>query len=282
MLGSRFSTAAGGKGANQAVAASRLGAQVTMVGCVGNDPYGEILLQGLNTDGVETRFVRKAAGSHTGVALITVAEGGENSIIVISGANWQLTTDDVARAVAEIAAADLLVLQLETPLEVVDYAVRVALDQHVPVVLNPAPARPLPSDLLASVDYLVLNESEASLLSGGTVNDLASAEKAAEHIRQQGVGVVILTRGSRGAFVSAKTGSFTVPAFPVTPVDTTAAGDAFVGGLAYGLALKKPLPEAARFAAAAGGLATTKVGAQPSLPGVDEVERLLLAHPERR
>ena len=275
VLGSHFNTAAGGKGANQAVAAARLGAQVTMVGCVGGDDYGRQLLAGLQADGVDTQFVRVDAGAHSGVALITVDDAGENSIVVISGANWQLTQADVAAAEAVIAAADMLVLQLESSLEVVVYAAEMAARHAVPVLLNPAPARPLPARLLANIAYLIPNESEAALLADCAVDDMAGVETAVHRLREQGVAHVILTMGSRGAYLHSGDESHMVPAFPVQPVDTTAAGDAFVAGVAVAVAEGRPLTEAARFAAAAGALAATQHGAQPSLPTRTAVQQLL-------
>jgi len=164
VLGSGFGTAAGGKGANQAVAAARLGAQVTMVGCVGGDAYGQELLASLSVDGVGTQFVRVIDDAHTGVALITVDDAGENSIVVISGANWLLTQADVMAAESAIAKADVLILQLESPLEVVTFAAKMAARHGVAVLLNPAPARPLPADLLANTTYLIPNESEARIV----------------------------------------------------------------------------------------------------------------------
>ncbi len=281
VLGSHFSTVAGGKGANQAVAAARLGAQVTMVGCVGGDDYGRQLLAGLQADGVDTQFVRVAADAHTGVALITVDDVGENSIVVISGANWQLTQADVAAAETAIAEADMLMLQLESPLEVVAYAAEVAARHGVPVLLNPAPARPLPAALLANITTLIPNESEAALLAGCTVDDMAVAvrtagvETAVRRLRQQGVATVILTMGSRGAYLHSGDVSLMVSAFPVQAVDTTAAGDAFVAGVAVAMGEGRPLPEAVRFAAAVGALAATQYGAQPSLPTRTAVQQIL-------
>lgn len=275
VLGSAFTTAGGGKGANQAVAASRLGAQVTMVGRVGADSYGDALLQGLQSDGVDTRFVQCDPDQPTGLALITVDDHGENNIVVVSGANWRVSTADIERAADEIASADVLVLQLEIPLESVEYAARIAHHRHVPVILNPAPAQPLPTSLLQYVAYLVPNESEAALLSGTAVTELHTAQTAIERIHQLGIKTIIMTRGSQGAFVSGASGSYSVPAFHVNPVDTTAAGDAFVAGLAFGIAAKQPLRQSVRLAAAAGALATTKAGAQPSLPDASQVERLL-------
>jgi ribokinase len=278
VLGNTFHTAAGGKGANQAVAAARLGAQVTMVGCVGDDDYGQALVQGLQADDVDTRFIRRDRKHHTGVALITVGENGENSIVVISGANWHITQSDIDIAANELANADILVLQLETPIEIVEYAASIAHDHHVPIILNPAPARALSSKLLNCITYLVLNESEASLLSGIMVRDLATAELAIASLRRQGVEVVILTMGSQGAYGSDVSGSIAVPAFPVEVIDTTAAGDAFIGGLTFAIGNKQPLEEAVRIAAAAGALATTKAGAQPSLPYAIQVEQLIRSH----
>ncbi|HSQ25807.1 MAG TPA: ribokinase [Anaerolineales bacterium] len=275
VLGSTFATAGGGKGANQAVAAARLGARVSMVGRVGDDSYGDVLLQSLQSDGVDTRFVQRDPNQPTGLALITVDDHGENSIVVVSGANWQVSTADIERAADEIANADALVLQLEIPLESVEYAVRLAHQRQIPVILNPAPAQALPASLLQHVAYLVPNESEAALLSGTTVTDSHTAQEAIARIRQSGVNTVIMTRGSQGAFVSGASGTYSVPAFQVNPVDTTAAGDAFVAGLAFGIASNQPLKQAVRLAAAAGALATTKPGAQPSLPNAAQVERLL-------
>ena len=266
VLGHEFSTAAGGKGANQAVAAARLGAQVTMVGCVGGDAYGQQLVTRLRQDGVDTQFVTTVAGSHTGVALITVDDAGENSILVISGANWQLSKADVNAAESTIAAADSLVLQLESPLDVVIYAAEMAVRHHVPVILNPAPARPLPPSLLALITYLIPNETEAALLADCPVNDMVGVETAVHRLREAGAANVILTMGSRGAYLHSDRASLAIPAFPVRPVDTTAAGDAFVAGLAVAVGEKRPLLEAVRFAAVVGALATTKPGAQPSLP----------------
>lgn len=284
ILGHGFHTAAGGKGANQAVAAARLGAQVSMVGRVGDDAYGQALRDNLAADGVDTSLVQIDPETHTGVALITVDESGENSIVVSSGANWQMSAADVNSAETTIAGADMLLLQLETRPQVVERAVELAARHGVPIVLNPAPARPLPPELLAQVTYLIPNESETALLSGQTVTDrsaersrrsLDSARVAARHLRSKGVGTVVLTLGGQGALLIAAGQEKHVPAFAVEVVDTTAAGDAFVAGFAVAVASGQSLPEAVRFAAAAGALATTKLGAQPSLPTLGEVERLL-------
>lgn len=275
IIGGAFHTVPGGKGANQAVAAARLGTQVSMVGRVGRDAFGETLLGNLEEDGIEHDFVVQDGEAATGVALIVVDDNGENSIVVSSGANMRLSPADVEAAEAVIAAADVLILQLEVPLESVIRSAELARGHGVRVVLNPAPARPLPDRLLSLVDVLVPNETEAALLTGLPVGTQEEAEAAAGALLGSGVDTVILTLGERGA-LPAHAGEMRVsPAFKVQPVDTTAAGDAFVAGLAVALAEGKGLDEAVRWGNAAGGLATTRLGAQPSLPSREAVEQLL-------
>lgn len=274
VLGHKFHTAPGGKGANQAVAAARLGAQVAMVGRVGDDDYGRALLATLASDGVDTKHVTVDPEASTGVALIELDDAGENSIVVISGANMRLTPTDVQAAESMLAASDVLLLQLESPLPVLEHAIPAARAHGVTVVLNPAPARVLPAQLLREVDYLVPNETEAGLLVGREVSGTASARDAAHILRGKGVGTVILTLGGQGALLVGED-DILVPAFKVKVVDTTAAGDAFVAGFAVALAAGRDLEEAVCFANAAGALATTRLGAQPSLPTRTEVEALL-------
>jgi ribokinase len=211
----------------------------------------------------------------TGVALIVVDDNGENSIVVASGANMHLTLADVEAAEAVIAAADVLILQLEVPLECVIRSAELARAHRVKVVLNPAPARPVPDRLLSMVDVLVPNESEAALLAGLPVGTPSEAMKAARELLGSGVGTVILTLGERGALPAQGREMQAVPAFDVKAVDTTAAGDAFMAGLAVALAEGKGLEEAVRQGNAAGGLAATKLGAQPSLPTRQALEQLL-------
>jgi ribokinase len=275
IIGGDFHTVPGGKGANQAVAAARLGAQVSMVGRVGRDAFANPLLENLAAAGVDHTFVTQYPGAATGVALIVVDDAGQNSIVVASGANMRLSPADVDAAEAAIAAADALLLQLESPLETVTRAAEVARTHRVTVILNPAPARPLPAALLSLVDVLIPNESETSLLTGMPVGDQAEAETAAVALRESGVGTVILTLGDRGALLAREGETERFPAFDVTPVDTTAAGDAFVGGFAVALAEGQSLAEAVRWGNAAGALATTKLGAQPSLPNRQALEKLL-------
>jgi len=275
VIGGEFHTVPGGKGANQAVAAARLGAQVSMVGRVGHDAFGGVLLENLDADGIDHTFVIQDGEAATGVALIVVDDNGENSIVVSSGANMRLSPADVEAAEAVIAAAALLILQLEVPLESVIRSAELARTHGVRVVLNPAPARPLPARLLSMIDVLVPNETEAALLADLPVGTQDEAQKAAEALLRSGVGAVILTLGERGALPAGGGETRVYPAFDVQPVDTTAAGDAFVAGLAVALAEGKGLSEAVRWGNAGGGLAATKLGAQPSLPTRGALERLL-------
>lgn len=275
ILGGEFRTAPGGKGANQAVAAARLGGQVSMVGRVGSDAFAQSLLDGLTADGVDHTFVMQDPEAATGVALIMVDDAGENTIVVASGANMRLSPADVDAAEAAIAAADVLLLQLEVPLAAVVQAARVARAHGATVILNPAPACSLPNELLSLVDVLIPNESETALLTHLPVDDWAEIESAAMALRELGVDTVVLTLGKRGALLVEKGEKELIPAFEVTPVDTTAAGDAFVGGFAVALAEGRSLTDAVRWGNAAGALATTRLGAQPSLPARRAVEALV-------
>lgn len=281
ILGGEFQTAPGGKGANQAVAAARLGAQVSMVGRVGRDAFGTALLDNLAAAGVDHTYVTQDPEAASGVALIVVDDAGENSIVVASGANMRISAADVDAAETAIAGADICLLQLESPLEVVTRSAEVAHAYGVTVVLNPAPARPLPAALLSLIDVLVPNEGETALLTGQPVDDLAAADSAAATLRGMGVGTVILTLGERGALLAQEGATDRFPAFAVTPIDTTAAGDAFVGGFAVALGEGRSLADAVRWGNAAGALATTKMGAQPSLPHRTALEALLAQGPER-
>jgi ribokinase len=275
VIGSDFRTIPGGKGANQAVAAARLGAEVTMIGRVGDDDFGRAQLRNLGELGIDTTHVIVDPEVATGIALITLDASGQNSIVLAPGANMRLTKEDINAARGAIVQSDVLVLQLESPLEVVAYAIDIAHAEGVKVVLNPAPARPLPNETLARLDYLIPNESETALLTGIKVADINSAEEAAERLLEEGVGTVILTLGARGAFLASAEESVHVPGYNVEVVDTTAAGDAFVGGLAVALAQGQNLAEAVRYANVAGALAVTRLGAQPSLPTRQEVEEFM-------
>lgn len=270
VLGGDFTTFPGGKGANQAVAAARMGGEVTLVGRVGNDDFGNTLIQVLVEDQVKTTYVTKDSDAKSGIAMIAVADNGENMIVVASGANKQVSIEDVQKASDSMRETDLLLMQLECPLEVVIMAAELAQAHQVPVVLNPAPAQPLPETLLALVDVLTPNERELAMLTGE--DDL---ERSIAALRAWGVKNVVVTLGAKGArLINATTDQY-LPAFEVSAVDTTAAGDAFNGALAVALAEGKTLFEAVRYGTAAGALAATKIGAQPSLPTREAVEQLL-------
>ncbi len=275
LLGGEFSMSAGGKGANQAVAAARAGGSVTFLARVGNDMFGQQAIEGFRNDGINVQHVISDPDAPSGVALIFVAADGENSIGVASGANAQLSPADIQRASETIAQADVLVMQLETPLPTVQAAAEIAAAHGVRVILNPAPAQPLSDDLLGLVSVLTPNESEAELLTGTEVADEDRAVLAADQLRSKGVATTIVTLGSQGAMVASDDFSGLVSAFEVEPVDTTAAGDVFNGALAVALSEGKTLELAVKFASAAAALAVTKLGAQPSAPTREEIERLL-------
>jgi len=281
IIGGDLKTIAGGKGANQAVAAARLGAEVTLVGRVGDDVFASQLKKNLVAKGIDVTHVSTSSDTASGVALILVNEAGQNSIVVASGANAKVTPRDVENAAKVISTADMLLLQLEIPLESVYRAAQIAHEQGVTVVLNPAPAQPLPADLLSLIDFLIPNESEASALvsalSGMPATGPEEMEASAAKLRTFGVETVILSAGERGAFLADRRGNRRFPAFSLEQVvDTTAAGDAFVAGLATAIAEGKPLSEAVLWGNAAGMLAVTQAGAQPSLPSRAKVEALLV------
>jgi ribokinase len=275
ILGGEFAMAAGGKGANQAVGAARAGGAVTFIARVGQDMFGDKAVAGFVADGINVDYVVRDQKAPSGVALIFVAQNGENSIAVASGANARLAPADLTKAKSAFRQAKVVVLQLETPLKTVTAAARLAAIAGARVILNPAPARPLPDDLLRRVYLLTPNESEAELLTGRPVNNEAAVARAAEALLARGVQNVIITLGARGAFVAGEQARGLVKGFKVKPLDTTGAGDVFNGTLAVALAEGKSLLDAARFASAAAALSVTRLGAQTSAPGRAEIERLL-------
>ncbi len=275
LLGGAFSTAAGGKGANQAVAAARAGGQVAFVARLGRDSLGDEALAGFRREGIAVSHVVRDPTRPSGVALIFVGQDGENSIGVAGGANQALSPGDVSAARGLIAKAQVLLLQLETPLRTVEAAARIANGANIPVILNPAPAQPLADRLLRIVSVLTPNETEASLLTGVKVRDVASAARAARALQHRGVRTVIVTLGAKGALVADEAGERWVPGFKVKAVDTTAAGDVFSGALAVRLAERRPLLEAVRFAHAAAAISVTRAGAQPSIPARKDILAML-------
>lgn len=265
----------GGKGANQAVAAARMGCRTAMVGLVGEDAFGRTLLESLAAEGIDARHVGVRPGVSTGTAVVVVDGAGDNSIIVIPGANGEMGVAEVSAAAGALSAARVLLLQLEIPLPAVIHAARLAREQGVTVILDPAPAQPLPAELLQLVDYLTPNATEATALSGVPVTGPEGARRAAEVLRRQGAARIVVKLGAGGALYLGPEGEIQVPGFPVPVVDTTAAGDAFAGGLAAALLAGCSPAEALRWACAAGAVAVTRPGAQPSMPRRPEVEALL-------
>ncbi len=277
LLGGIFHTYPGGKGGNQAVAAARLGAQVYMVGCVGDDSFGEELRAALVVEGIDVTHVIVPSEESTGVALIQVDGQGQNSISVASGANLCLSSADVERALRSIGKIDALVMPLEIPLEVVVTAARIAAAEGAMVILNPAPAQVLSPELLNLVDVLVPNEYEIAGITGITIRSDADLQQAAKKLHQQGLKNLLVTLGSRGSWYSHRDQKekHLFPAKPVHAVDTTAAGDCFVGALTVGLCEGKTMGSAVEFASAAAAISVTRFGAQPSLPRRSEVEQAL-------
>ncbi|WP_148931575.1 ribokinase [Paenibacillus methanolicus] len=275
VLGSGFFLNPGGKGANQAYAARRLGANVAMIGKVGDDLFGGQLLAHLEAAGVDVSNIGHVAEAATGVAAIAVDPEGDNSIVVAQGANQALRPEDVRYCESVIGGAKLLMLQLEVPLETVVEAAIIAKRHHVPVLLDPAPARELPRELLRLVDYIVPNQSEIEELTGVAVSNASTAVVAAERLMGQGVATVFAKLGSKGVAVVGRDEAFTVSNYEVEAVDTTAAGDAFAGALAAALVSGQSLREAAGFANAVGAITVTRRGAQSSMPDRQETEQFM-------
>lgn len=270
VMGEEIHFIPGGKGANQAVGLARLGAETTMIGAVGADSFGEELKKALQRDGVNTSSIKVLASEATGVASILLAEG-DNSIVVVSGANAQCLPEDLERCEGKIAEADLVLLQLEIPLKTVEHAVKLARKHGKTVMLNPAPALTLSQDLLSKVDYLTPNRSELSLITG--ISEDSTIVQGVERVLELGVACCITTLGDEGAAYMERGGSLIhVQGHKVPVVDTTGAGDAFNAGLAYALAQKKSVQEAVIFAGQVSALAVTKFGAQGGMPTLNEVE----------
>ena len=269
VVGDTFTTFAGGKGLNQAVATARAGANVRMIGALGNDPYAKVLRNVMDQEKIDHSNVIEVAGS-SGTAVIEVDESGQNRIVVIAGANGELKSGNFVPNSEE----KILLAQLESPINELEDIFKAAKKSGYKTVLNPAPAMKLAPSFLAEIDLLIPNEHEAAILTGITVTDFDTAEKAARALIAQGVSEVIITMAEKGAIYVGKDKVIKQPAYKVSPIDTTAAGDAFCGGLVSELARGKDMESALKFAAAAGGLATTKSGATPSLPTENEIRSL--------
>lgn len=265
----------GGKGANQAVAAARSGGKIAFVSCVGEDAYTPQMVQNYKNDGIVTRFVFAENGVASGCALILIGQTGENMIAVAPGANYKLTPAKIDQAMPVIDEAAMIVMQYEIAEETIKYVIDIADRKGIPVMWNCAPARAFDVSYIPKISILVLNEVEAGFLAGMQVENEADAEVAAQKLVNNGVEKVIITLGSKGAFVMTKTEKVSVPAFKVEAVDTTAAGDTFCGAFAVALVEGKPLKESLEFASAAAAISVTRMGAQPSAPYRAEIDEFI-------
>ncbi|WP_195281478.1 ribokinase [Parabacteroides johnsonii] len=272
ILGGTFFMNPGGKGANQAVAIARLGGPVTFICKTGSDIFGHQSQQLFEEEGINTSYVFSDSGNPSGVALITVDEKAENCIVVASGANANLLPSDLEKAEEAIERADLVLMQLEVPMETVCFVADIAWQKGKKVILNPAPAHPLPVDLLRHLYLITPNETEAEMITGVKITDESSAAEAARALSGMGVQHVIITLGSKGALIYSNGKAEMVPALKVEAVDTTAAGDVFNGALTVALSEGRSLKEAARFACKASAISVTRVGAQSSAPYRNEVD----------
>ena len=266
VMGGKFLMNPGGKGANQAVAAVRLGIDTVFISKTGNDLFGQQAKELYESEGINTAYVFTDSHQPSGVALISVDDNGENCIVVAPGANMSLDKDDLKHAEAEIAACNIMLLQLEIPIETVEYAVDLACKYGIKVVLNPAPAQLLPDSLMAKLHVITPNRTEAGILSGIEVVDWESAEAAACEIQRKGVDIVVITLGSKGALIREKDSFHRVPAVQVDVVDTTAAGDVFNGALCVAMNEGRSMRDAVEFACRCAAISTTRIGAQSSIP----------------
>jgi len=274
ILGGTFFMNPGGKGANQAVAASRMGAQVTFISKTGNDVFGKQSVMLYNSENINTDYVFSDPGLPSGVALITVDAYGENCIVVASGANASLSPADINKAIREIESADVVLMQLEIPIETVEYVAEIANKKGIKVILNPAPARSLSDELLKCLYIIIPNKSEAEILSGIKVTDYETARQAADIISARGVENVIITLGPQGALIKEGPDYHHVEAYKVESVDTTAAGDSFCGSFCVGLVEGRSIPDSVILAAKAAALTVTRMGAQSSIPFRSELSSL--------
>jgi ribokinase len=278
VIGGVFLMNPGGKGANQAVAAARMGGKVTFISKTGNDVFGKQSVELYNTEGINTDYIFSDPKNPSGVALITVDANGENCIVVASGANASLCPGDIESARTEIESGTLVLMQLEIPIETVEYAAEMANKKGIRVILNPAPARALSDKLLKGLYILIPNKNEAEILSGIKVSDWTSARKASDAISAKGVKNVVITLGSLGALIKEGSEYYIVEATKVTTIDTTAAGDTFCGALCVGLSEGKSIVDSVAIACKASALTVTRMGAQSSIPYRNELSSLEYQH----
>ncbi len=278
ILGGTFFMNPGGKGANQAVAAARMGGNVTLISKTGNDVFGKQSVMLYTAENIKTDYIFSDPKHPSGVALITVDAQGENCIVVASGANASLSPSDIDKASTEIEGADLILMQLEIPIETVEYVAEKAQKKGIKVILNPAPARALSDNLLRNLYIIIPNKSEAEILSGIKVTDIESAKLAANIISAKGVNIVVITLGSQGALIKENDDFQFVDALKVEALDTTAAGDTFCGSVCVGLSEGKSVLESVKLAARAAAITVTRMGAQSSIPYRSELSSLEVEH----
>ena len=271
IIGSNFKEVPGGKGANQAVAMTRLNGNVSMIGKVGEDGFGQTLINSLKNDKVDTTYIQTAKGA-TGVALITVDKNAQNSIVVSPGANFEVKEDDIDNNIEAIKNSDIVVLQLETPLNTIKYALNKAKELNKYTILNPAPAVKLDDEIIKNVDLLTPNETELEIISGVSIETEEDIQKAAQIMIEKGVKELIVTLGSKGSLYINKEKSMFKKAYKVEAIDTTAAGDSYTGALAVALSQEKCIEDAMDFASKVGALSVLKEGAQSSLPTLEDVK----------
>ncbi|MGF1709678.1 ribokinase [Vibrio kagoshimensis] len=275
LVGGNYQVIPGGKGANQAVAAARLKADIGFISCVGDDAFGLNIRQAFAQDGINTDGVIIADKTPTGIAMIQVSASGENSICLSAEANDKLTCEQIEPHLQKIRDAKYLLTQLETPIEGIEYAAKVAKENRTNVVLNPAPARPLSDELLACIDVITPNETEAEVLTGITVTDDQSAQKASEALHLKGIEIVMITLGAKGVWLSQNGRGELIPGFRIEATDTTAAGDTFNGAFVTGLLENMSIEQAIKFAHAAAAISVTRFGAQTSIPSREETDTFL-------
>ncbi|MCE7617720.1 ribokinase [Vibrio fluvialis] len=278
LYGRNYQVIPGGKGANQAVAAARLKADIGFIACVGDDSFGINIRESFKLDGMNISGVKMQPNCPTGIAMIQVSDSGENSICISAEANARLTAEVIEPDLARIREAKYLLMQLETPIDGIVKAAQVAKEARTNVILNPAPARELPDELLSCVDVITPNETEAEVLTGITVTDDESAQLAADALHRKGIEIVMITLGAKGVWLSQNGRGTLIPGFRVQATDTTAAGDTFNGALVTGLLEEMPLESAIKFAHAAAAISVTRFGAQTSIPNRAEVDAFLANH----
>ncbi|CZF84414.1 ribokinase [Grimontia marina] len=276
--GRNYQVIPGGKGANQAVAAARLKADIGFIACVGDDPFGVNIRESFKCDGINIGGVKMQADCPTGIAMIQVSDSGENSICISAEANAKLTAEAIEPELERIRHAEYLLMQLETPLDGIELAAQIGKRHDTKVILNPAPARELPESLLACIDIITPNETEAEVLTGVKVEDESSSKAAANVLHGKGIETVMITLGAKGVYVSQNGEGQIVPGFRVQATDTTAAGDTFNGAFVTGLMESMPLESAIKFAHAAAAISVTRFGAQTSIPTREEVDTFLKEH----